>query len=118
MAKRLLEYDKLNQVATFHEYDQQTKVTTIETVQDAAPFLEANKRTMTAEPGGAMGLNARSKRQIQNGWWHVASIPIGVQMKWMTEYGVDIFNEDHAKRVKKLLNDPEWAYLRTNPGKV
>ena len=118
MARRLLDHDRDTGVSIFHTYDPNTKRTTIENVQDADPFLEFNKSIANMESGGAMGLNMRSKRQIKKGWWHVASVPIGVQYKWLKDYGVDMHNKDHQPRVKKLLNDPEWAYLRTNPGRV
>jgi hypothetical protein len=118
MARRLLEHDRDTGMKTFHTYDHHSKETTIESVQDAAPYLEFNKGIQNMEPGGAMGLNGRSKRQIKKGWWHVASVPIGVQYHWLKVYGVDMHNQDHQVRVKKLLNDPDWAYLRTNPGRV
>jgi hypothetical protein len=45
--------------------------------------------------------------------WKVASIPIGVQYKWLIHHGVDVMNRDHWPKVKRLLNDPEWRYLKT-----
>jgi len=45
--------------------------------------------------------------------WKAASIPMNVQMIWLTKYGVDAFNDDHQPAVRKLLNDPEWKYLKT-----
>ncbi len=45
--------------------------------------------------------------------WRVASIPIMVQFKWLTEHGVDALDPDHWPAVKKLLNDPEYKYLKT-----
>jgi hypothetical protein len=43
---------------------------------------------------------------------HVASIPTVVQLKWLTEYGVDLTNKDHMPAVKRLLNSDEWRYLK------
>ncbi len=45
--------------------------------------------------------------------WRVASIPMGVQYIWMVEKGVDVYNPDHAEAVAKLLDDPDWRYLKT-----
>lgn len=116
--RRLLDFDRETGVATYHTYDHHEKTSTIETVQDVAPILEHNRKRMSHDTGGALGLSSRSKKQIKAGWWHVASIPIGVQYKWLNDFGVDIHNKDHAPAVKKLLNDPDWSYLRTNPGRL
>lgn len=116
--KRLLDFDRQTGVATYHHYDHHEKTTTIEVVQDVAPHLEHNRQRMSHDNGGALGLSERSKKQIKAGWWHVASIPIGVQYKWMSELGVDIHNKDHQEKVKQLLNSSEWSYLRTNPGRL
>lgn len=47
---------------------------------------------------------------------HLADIPLIIVEKWKNELGVDIFNKDHAKKVKQLLDDPDWRYLRTSTG--
>jgi hypothetical protein len=49
---------------------------------------------------------------------HVARIPVEVYMIWLNELGVDVLNPDHADKVRKLLNDSQWAYLRTSGGRV
>jgi len=77
----------------------------IRSTQDVQPFLDATKYC----------------RSIGNGkdYWraggdlrHEATIPIGVQYEWLTKYGVDVYNPDHWPKVNKLLNDPEWKYLK------
>lgn len=117
MNKRLLDYDPFTGVATYHAYDDATRTTYIEEVQDVEPFLEANKATQNSDPGGAMGLSWRSRKQIKAGWWHVASIPVGVQMQWMKK-GVNLLRKEDWPKVRRLLNDPDWRYLRTGLGKV
>lgn len=109
MAKRLLDYDPLTGVATYHHYDHTNDTTIIESVQDAAPFIENNKQNQLLD---------NDKQQIKNNWWHVASIPIGVQYKWMTEHGVNVWDKSHRKAVFKLLNDPDYRYLKTTSGKI
>jgi len=37
---------------------------------------------------------------------------------WKRDLGVDVFNKDHMPKVKKLLNDPDWAWLRTHESKL
>jgi hypothetical protein len=59
-----------------------------------------------------------------NGWTetrnmrHVAEIPLVVAEIWRERYGVDVFDQNHAPAVRRLLNDPEWGYLRTSGGKL
>jgi hypothetical protein len=44
----------------------------------------------------------------------VASIPLIIIEKWKRELGVDVMNKDHMTKVKQLLNDPQYRYLRTH----
>lgn len=118
MARRLIEHDPLTHQSVWHHYDHETRTTTIETVQDVAPYLRVTQAERNRGVGGAKGLNDISRKQIKDGWWHVARIPVTVQHYWLKTYGVDIYNKHHQDRVRKLLNDPDWAYLRSNPGKV
>ena len=110
MSRRLLDYDPLTGVTTYHHYDEMSDTTAIETVQDVTPTLEVNK---------AMANDDDYKRHgIKQSWWHVASIPVVVQEKWLREDGVNVFNPDHWPAVKRKLNDIEYRYLRTATGRV
>ena len=44
----------------------------------------------------------------------VARIPLIIVAKWRHELGVDYFNPDHQDKVDRLLNDPDWRWLRTD----
>ena len=46
----------------------------------------------------------------------VARIPLIIIEKWRNELGVDYWNPDHQDRIDRLLNDPEWRWLRTDEG--
>jgi hypothetical protein len=48
----------------------------------------------------------------------VAVIPPVIQLKWMNEYGVDPLHPDHNDLLCRLLNDPDYAFLRTAPGQL
>ena len=110
MSRRLLDHDPESKQSIYHSYDDHTRTTTLETVQDVEPWLEANK---------ALANDPSYKQQgMKTGWWHVATIPIGVQYKWMKDHGVDLFNKDHQSGVKRLLNDPDYRYLRSSTGRV
>lgn len=108
--KRLLDWDAESRTATWHSYDPLTDKTTIGTVQDVEPFLRRNRALADSDEYRRKGL--------KNDMLHVASIPIGVQYKWLKEYGVDVFNKEHLPRVKSLLNSPDWKYLRTSTGRI
>jgi len=100
MAKRLLDFDPFTGMKTFHEYDETEDKTYISYEQDVEPILDRNKAAQN-ENTGPMGDMV-----------HVASIPSTIQLKWLVEHGVDILNKDHMPKVKRLLNDPEWRYLK------
>lgn len=72
--------------------------------QDTAPIIELNKQKQLA---------GREYYAADPDMWKVASIPVIVQMKWLTEYGVDVMNPDHHKAVDRLLNSSDWRYLKT-----
>lgn len=48
--------------------------------------------------------------------WHAAHIPVGVMYEWKVKHGVDAWRyascEETKRKVNRLLNDPEWRYLR------
>lgn len=71
--------------------------------QDVEPILEMNK----AKQSAGRDYYARDKDL-----WRVASIPVVVQMEWMTKFGVDVHNDDDWPRVRKLLNSNEYRYLK------
>lgn len=76
--------------------------------QDVGDILDLNKALATENDGWN---KARDMRRV-------ASIPVMVMVKWKAELGVDVLNPDHKDAVVKLLNDPDYAYLRTAPGRI
>lgn len=44
----------------------------------------------------------------------VASVPAHVQYEWLEKFGIEAWNRDHLPRIEKLLNDPDYRYLRTS----
>jgi hypothetical protein len=100
MGKRLLETDPFSGLRTFHDHDSESGRTILHYQQDVEPLLDANKAAAN-QATGAMG-------EIV----HVASIPASVQLKWLIEKGVDVLDPSHRQEVAKLLDDPEWRYLK------
>lgn len=77
------------------------------TQQDVGELVEYAKTK-------ANGQNTSAGRFMGDKWAASAAvIPAAVQLKWLTEEGLDIYNPAHADRLKKKLNDPEWRHLRT-----
>ena len=92
-------------MTTYFEYDAVTDNTTIHREQDVSTILDINKALQNDE--------SISKQGIKDGWWHYAKIPMIVIEKWLNEHGVDAFNKDHQKAVYRLLNQPEYRYIKT-----
>lgn len=44
--------------------------------------------------------------------WHAAHVPTTIMYEWLTKYGVNAWDPQHIDGVKRLLNDPEYRYLR------
>lgn len=80
---------------------------TIRRVQDVEPILENNKALFNSDDGYTPSRDLR----------RVASIPLSVIEEWMKE-GVNIFDPNCAAAIRRRLNDPQYLYLRTAPGRV
>lgn len=105
--KRFFDYDPMLGQTEFFHFDESTGDFAIETVSDVEPQLEQNKRE-------ANDYDKHHSREL--GLKHIASVPMNIYLKWKQELGVDMLNKDHDKAVKRLLNDPDWRYLRTSTG--
>ena len=117
--KRLIDRDPVTGKETwFHSDGSDGKHFFIEEIEDVSAIIEANKAIQNRYDGGAMGMNQVFRDGVKKGWAHVARIPNSVINKWKIEKGVDVFNKDHLKAVNRLLNDPEWKYLRVGTGRL
>lgn len=104
MSKRLIGYDEITGLSTLHEYNPQTDETTIIHVGDSTPYLEENKRLANDTD--------YTKQGFKNEFYKYASIPPAVQVKWLIEKGVDVYNPHHGKEVLALVNHPDYRYLK------
>jgi hypothetical protein len=77
--------------------------------QDAASIKTVIDRNKESQ---ATGFDKRSD------FWHAAHIPIGVMYEWKVKHGVDAWKysscEETRRKVNRLLNDPDYRYLRVN----
>ena len=80
----------------------------LERVQDVESVLARNKALAREDDGYSPSRELR----------RAASIPLVVAEKWRNELGVDVLDPDHWAAVKRLLNDPEWRWLRTAEGRL
>lgn len=74
---------------------------------DVEPNIDQNKREYNDAKIGRDGLGDK-----------VASVPMGVVLLWKEKFGLDFFNRDHMPAILRKLDDPEWRYLRTAPGRL
>jgi hypothetical protein len=89
-------------------HDQNEDKLVIAHTQDVSGILERNKRAREESESRRMGDMER-----------VACIPDIVVLEWMKE-GINVMapNKEDLKRMKKKLNSPEYAYLRTGGGRL
>ncbi len=121
MRKRILDYNPWTGTTTYHSYDPTTDTTYIEEKFDTnvgRAIVERNKRMQADDR-----VQAKIKSRHKDIRW-VAQIPIQVQHHWLQEYHLDVYKmhnrRDNAevRKFHRLLNDPEWKYLKTVTGKV
>ena len=103
--KRILDYDPFSRITTTFDYVPETDTTVLYREQDVSHILDMNK-ALQNEPD-------ITKQGIKTGWWYYSQIPAIVIEKWLNEFGVDVYNRDHQKKVFELTNRPEYRYLKT-----
>ncbi len=97
-------YDPLTGLTQYFNYDAATDTGVFETVGDAEPVLEFNR--MIANDQDVW------KKGVKNDFALYAKIPAIAQMKLMTEHGIDIYKKEHGNRLSKVLEDPDYRYLK------
>ena len=81
----------------------------IHSVQDVAPIIERNKAAMNHNDGYSPSRELR----------RVAFIPTIFRDKWLNEEGWDAWRPDlYPEKLVQKLNDPDYAFLRSAPGRV
>ena len=85
----------------FIGYDAGSDNFVLKSTFDNEPTIERNKQLATTDGFG------KGKDM-----WLAASVPVGVQYEWIVKHGVNLWNPEHRPKVRKLLNDPEYRYLR------
>ena len=93
-------------------WDDVTQTVTIKNTYDVSSVLETNKRLKNTTIDGRF-----SDKHI---FHHMAEIPNVFIHKFMTEHNLDVFSSDPSeqKRLRRLLESPEYAFLKTNVKKL
>ena len=102
--ERLLDHDPYSGVTTYFRPSEDGRSFAIRYSQDCEDIIEANKKAQNDAPSRPVG-----------DFHYVAEIPVGIQMKWLIEKGIDVAKREHWPAVKRLLNDPEWRWLKRAP---
>lgn len=90
------------------DYNELTDESTLEYEQDCEPILEQNKLMAND--------SEHSKNGIKRDMWQYAQIPAGLQMKWLIEEGLDVYDDNAWPQIFRKINDPQYAHLKTTAG--
>jgi len=102
--------DNTGGVIRTHTHDEASGTSFIHSVQDIAPFKEANREMRNSGGDGYTGSRAMK---------HVATIPHIMIDKWCQEDGLTrvqfqrMRGKEKAAYIRRKLNNPDYAYMRT-----
>lgn len=102
--------DVSGQMETWY-WDEENQKFHIRTTHQVGDILRYNKAQQS------LSLDKRFGKEMLH---HVAEIPNGVIIKLKREHNIDIFNMDptEQKRLRRLLDDPEYRYLKSTIKKL
>jgi hypothetical protein len=91
--------------------DETDKKLTFVNVQDVEPILELNK-------------TQRAEEQVSDWGRRIARIPNAILLQWYYDeiakgnLTLQMYSEEFDRIVARKLQDPDWAYLRTDKPKL
>jgi hypothetical protein len=94
-----------------YNYDPGQDRLIIKTSQDVEPIFDQNKELQNEGLSGDGYSESGDLRRV-------ASIPLVIVHKWLSEEGLNVFNDEHWPKIKRKLNDPEYRHLRTSLGRI
>lgn len=98
--------DQTGDRRTDMHFDDTDEKVTFNTVQDAEPIVEANKRKYN-DFGDKMSLGKRGE------FHHAATIPFTVLEQWAKETNGAVLED--PKLLAAYLNNPDWKLLKVAP---
>ena len=108
MSKRLVVDSEPYRRTDFH-FDEADNTVTLNTVQDAQPIVDENKRRFN-NYGDKLSVGKRGE------WHHAASIPVNIWEKWMLD--TDGAIQKDPKLLARYLNDPDNKYFKVAPTNI
>jgi hypothetical protein len=99
--KRILDYDPLSGMTTYHSFDANTGKSTIEYAQDQQAGVDRSKDLASA-------LNKKEE------WWPVGHITDLMALKWAKECGHKPYTKEWNEYAIKQLNSRDYAKLNPN----
>lgn len=81
---------------------------TVTQTQDCEAIIELNKAMYNHNDGYTPSRDMK----------RIASIPNTFVYKWLVEEGWNANDPRYGDRLKRKLNDPDWRFLRTAPGRL
>ncbi|HUW16881.1 MAG TPA: hypothetical protein VMW94_07365, partial [Actinomycetes bacterium] len=97
----------LDGMTTRFTFDAHDDRMTVERQQDVEPILKENARLRNLNDGYSPSRDLR----------RVAAIPNIVIEKWF-KAGINVHDENDWPKIAAMLDSPDYAYLRTAPGRV
>ena len=106
MTRRLLDYDPMTRITTWHEYYAPDKQNVIRQDQDVEPILDMNAFIRNHGHQGMIDKDV--------GLRLVARVPLTTLHAWANETGTRVGTPEFHEVMRIRLNDPDYRKLRTN----
>lgn len=106
MTRRLLDYDPMTRITTWHEYYAPDRQNVITSEQDVAPILDANTAIRNHGHQGMIDKEV--------GLRLVARVPLPQLHQWAAETGTRVGTPEFHEVLRIRLNDPDYRRMRTN----
>ena len=92
---------KLGDGQTFHFHSADGSMAINHKSEDLTKLLDQNKRLQQEDH------HMKDELRLS------ARIPVTIYYEWKNKFGVDLYDKNHAPAVRKLLNSPDYRYLKT-----
>tara|TARA_R110002050_G_scaffold111562_1_gene225236 strand:- start:227 stop:529 length:303 start_codon:yes stop_codon:yes gene_type:complete len=92
---------KLGDGQTFHFHSADGTSAIQHKSEDLTKLLDQNKRLQQED------------HHIKDELRLSARIPVTIYYEWKNKFGVDLYDKNHAPAVRRLLNSPDYRYLKT-----
>lgn len=107
MSWRFGNYDALTGIRKDYRHDGNGGVE-VRMSSDVGALLDQNREMQAHNDGYS------PTRELRR----VARIPALLRLKWINEEGWDCLDANCQDKLARKLNDPDYAYLRTAPGRL